>query len=76
MLGPASIVVADRVEDTMANDGGEKLLNEQSQKDGADGGQDEVVDEEQSLEFEGFAVAHQLAATEDDGVVDDNEDGG
>lgn len=74
-LGPTAIVVADRVEDAMANDGGQELLNEESQEDAADGGEVEVVDEEQRLELEGLAVAHQLATAEDDDVVDDDEDG-
>lgn len=68
-------MVADGVEDTVTDNGGQKLLNVQSQEDGTDGGQDEVVDEEQALELEGLAVAHQLATTEDDAVVDDDEDG-
>lgn len=75
-LGPAAIVVADGVEDAAASNGGHKLLNEEDEKDTADGSQVEVVDEEQRLELEGLAVAHVLAAAKDDGVVDDNEDGG
>lgn len=74
MLGPASIVVANGVEDAVADNGWEKLLNVQGQQDGADGGQDEVVNQEQGLELEGLAVAHQLATTKDDRVVDDDED--
>ena len=32
------------------------------------------MDQEQRPQLEGFAVAHELAASEDDGIVDDNED--
>lgn len=74
-LSPATIVVADGKEDTLADNSGQKLLNEESQEEAADGGQVEVVDEEEGLELEGLAVAHQLSATKDDEVVDDDEDG-
>ena len=75
VLSPASIVVADGIEDAVTDNGWEQLLDEQSQQDGADSGEDEVVDEEQCLQLEGRAVAHHLAAAKDDAVVDDNEDG-
>lgn len=74
-LSPATVVVADGEEDTLADNSGQDLLNEESQETGADGGQVEVVDEEESLELEGLAVAHQLSTAKDDEVVDDNEDG-
>lgn len=76
MLGPAAIMVADGVEDAVARNGGQKLLNVQSQQDGADSSEDEVVDQEQTLELERLTTTHQLATAEDDGVVDDDEDGG
>lgn len=75
-LGPAAVGVADGVEDAAADDDGQKLLNEESQEDAADGGEVEVVDEEQRLELVGLPVAHPLTAAQDDGVVDDDEDGG
>ena len=34
------------------------------------------MDQEQCLELEGLAVAHELPTTEDDTVVDSDEDGG
>jgi hypothetical protein len=74
-LSPATIVVADGKEDTLADNSGQKLLNEESQEEAADGGQVEVVDEEERLELEGLAVAHQLSAAKDNEVVDDDEDG-
>ena len=73
-LRPASVLIADGVEDALADHRGQQLLNEEGQEDAADDGQVEVVDQEERLELEGLAVAHELAATEDDGVVDDDED--
>lgn len=75
-LSPATLSITDGMEDAAANNSGEKLLNEESQEDSADGSQVEVVDEEESLELVGLTVAHELATTEDDGVVDDDEDRG
>lgn len=75
-LSPTTIVVTDGVEDTIVVDLGNELLNEENQKDAADGGQVEVVNEEERLELERLTVAHQLATTENDHVVDDNESGG
>lgn len=74
-LSPAAIVVADGKEDTLADNGRQKLLNEESQEEAADGGQVEVVDEEERLELERLAVAHQLSTAKDDEVIDDDEDG-
>lgn len=45
-LGPAAIDIADGEEDALADDGGQELLNEESQEDAADGGEVEVVDKE------------------------------
>ncbi len=64
------------MEDAAADNRGNKLLNEEDQEDTADGGQVKVVDEEERLELKGLAVAHEGAATKDDGIVDDDEDGG
>lgn len=58
----------------MADDGGQKLFNEQGEQDGADGGEIEVVDQKEGAQLERLPVAHQGPAAEDDGVVDDNED--
>lgn len=74
-LSPTTVVVADGEEDALADNSGQDLLNEESQEGAADGGQVEVVDEEESLELEGLAVAHQLSTAKDDEVVDDDEDG-
>lgn len=60
----------------MAGNSRNELLEEENEEDKADGSQDEVVDQEQSLELEGFSVAHPLATTKDDGVVDDGKDEG
>lgn len=75
-LGPSTIVVADGVENTIVVELGNKLLNKQDQEDTADSGEVEVVDEEERLELEWLTIAHQLTATKDDHVVDDDEDGG
>lgn len=74
-LRPPAFNVTDGVEDAATDDSGDELLNEENQKNAADGGQVEVVDEEERLQLEGLAVAHERAATEDDAVVDDDEDG-
>lgn len=68
-------MVADGVEDPLAHDGGEQLLNEQGQEDAADGSEVEVVHEEDGLELERLPAAHPLPAAEDYDVVDDHEDG-
>lgn len=75
-LSPATVVVADGVEDTIVVQLRNQLLNEENQKDTANSGKVEVVDEEKRLELEGLTVMHQLATTKDDDVVDDDKDGG
>lgn len=68
-------MVADGVEDAVADNGRDELLNEEGKEDTADGREVKVVDEEERLELEGLAVAHEGAAAKDDGIVDDDEDG-
>lgn len=63
------------MEDAASDDGRDQLLNKEKQKNAADGSEVEVVNEEQRLELEGLTAAHQLATSENDGVVDDDEDG-
>lgn len=75
-LGPTAIIVADGMEDTIMVELGNQLFNEEDQENTADGSEVEVMDEEQSFELEGLTAAHQLAATKDDHVVNDDEDGG
>ena len=75
-LGPATFAVADGKEDTLADHGPQKLLNEESQEDAADGGEVEVVDQEERPQLEWLAVAHELATSENYGIVDNNEDAG
>jgi hypothetical protein len=69
LVGPATIEVADGVENTVPDEGREQLLNEESQKTTADDGQVQVVDLERAVQAEGCAVPHELAASQDDGVV-------
>lgn len=75
-LGPAATVVTDGVEDAVAHNGGEELLDEQGQQDGADDGQEQVVDHEEGVELESGDVLHDLAAPEDDDVVGDQDSRG
>lgn len=62
------------MEDTVARDLGQQLLNEENEEHAADGSEVEVVDEEKALELERLAVPHQRATTKDDDVVQDDED--
>jgi hypothetical protein len=73
-LGPTALSMANGMEQTMTNNSRQNLLNEQSKQNGADGGEVEVVDQEKSAQLERLAVAHHLAAAEDDEIVEGNED--
>lgn len=68
-LSPSTTVVTDGVEDAVAPDSGEQLLDEQHQENGADNGQEQVVDHEQRVELERREVLHNLAATENHDIV-------
>lgn len=68
-LGPSTAVVTDGIEDAVAPDSGEQLLDEQHQENGADDGQEQVVDHEQGVELERGEVLHDLTATENNDVV-------
>lgn len=63
------------MEETSTDEGGHKLLNKEGQENGADSSEVEIMNKEGTLELEGLPVAHPLTSTEDDGVVQDNEDG-
>lgn len=67
-------MVTDGEEDAVSPDGGQQLLNEEDQQDGADGGQEEVVEHERGVELEWRILLHDLAATEDDNIVGDEHD--
>lgn len=73
-LSPAAISIADGKEETLANNSGKHLLDEESEEDAGNGGQVKVVDQEERPKLEGLAAAHVLSATKDDGIVDDDED--
>lgn len=73
---PATSVIADGIEDAVAHQGREQLLNEESQQDTTYGCQVEVVDHEESVELESRAIAHDLTATEDNDVVGDQHGDG
>lgn len=51
---------------------GHQLLNEESQKSTTDRGQVEVVDHEQSVQLVCRAVTHQLSASKNDNIVDND----
>jgi len=74
-LSVTTIVVTDGVEETIVVDFGNDLLDEEGEKDAADGRQVEIVNKEDRPELERLTIAHQLATTKDDNVVDDNKDG-
>lgn len=69
LVGPAAIEIADGVEETVPDQSGEKLLNEESQKTTADDGQVQVVDLERTVQAEGRAAPHELTTTQNDDVV-------
>lgn len=63
------------MEDAVSDNLGQKLLNKQNQEKTADQRQVEVVDLEEEVELEGLTTAHELSATKDDDVVDDEHSG-
>lgn len=48
-LGPASIGITDGIENAIADEGRDKLFNEENQECRADGSEVEIVDQEQAL---------------------------
>lgn len=73
-LSPTTIVVADGVKDTLADNSGKDLFHEEGQKDCRNGGQDEVVNEEERLKLKPLPLAHPLTPTKDDDIVADDKD--
>lgn len=69
---PSTLDVANGVKDTMIEDGWDNLLEKQSQQASADGCKVEVVDHEEPVQLEGWTVTHQLSATKDYNVVENN----
>ena len=69
LVGPAAIEIANSVENAVPDQGGEKLLNEESQKTTADDGQVQVVDLEWTVQAESRTAPHELTTAEDDDVV-------
>lgn len=72
---PAAISIADSEEGSASNDSGEQLLNEKREENSADSREDEVVYQKERLELERLPRPHQLAATENDEVVNGDKDG-
>lgn len=72
-LSPASIMIADSEEDALADDGRQDLLNEESQENGRDCREDKVVDNGQLLELESLFCAHDFAASQNEDIVEYDE---
>lgn len=74
-LCPAAISIADGEESSASNESGEQLLNKKGEENSADSREDEVVYQKERLELEGLPSPHQLAATENNEVVNGDKDG-
>ena len=61
------------MEDAPSHNSWQQLLNEESQQNTGDGSEVEVVNQENGLELERLAVAHELAATQNDEIVKEDE---
>lgn len=72
-LSPSTFLVANSVEKTVVDEDWSKLLNEESQKDGRNCGEDKVVDLEKSSQFRWLEAFHDLVTRENDEVVGSNE---
>ena len=70
-LGPTAIVVANGIENTVSNNSGEELLNEEGQKTTADDGQVEIVNHERAIEDECLTMLHQFSSAKDYNIVCD-----
>lgn len=75
LVRPATVEVADGVEDAVPDNGGKKLLNEERQKATTDDGKVQVVDLERAVQAESCAAPHELAAAQNDDVVYDKRNG-
>lgn len=71
LSGPASVVAANRMEDAISRDFGQKLLDEERQQPTTNECQVEVVDDEGTLENERLATFHQFSSAKDYDVVRD-----
>lgn len=76
MVGPSALHVADSKEKALVVQSWDQLFGEESQQDGADRGEVEVMDHKGSIELERRAVAHQLAAAENYNVVCEDQRSG
>ena len=66
---PASVVTAYSVENTTSDQGGQQLFDEKNQQSSADSGEEEVMEHEEAVQCEGFAVFHQFSSSEDNDIV-------
>ena len=69
LVRPTTVGAADGVEDAIAHDFWQELLNEEGEKTAADDGEVEVVDHEGTVEHKGLSFLHQLSSAEDDDIV-------
>lgn len=69
VFGPASLVIANGVENTSFPQSGQKLLNEESQQTATDDGQIEVVHHERTVQHKWLPVPHYFSASKNDYVV-------
>jgi hypothetical protein len=63
LVGPATIVAADSMEDTVPDHFWEQLLNEECKEATGDDGKVEVVDHEGTIEDECRPLLHQFSST-------------
>ena len=64
LVSPATIVAANGVEDTIAHDFWEKLLNEEREKATADDGKVKIMNHEWAIQDERVSLLHELPSTE------------
>ena len=68
-VSPASIIMADGMEDAASSKSGKELLNEESEKATGDDGEVEIVNHEGTIKDKWFPVLHEVSSTEDNDVV-------
>ena len=73
-VSPATTVVADGIEDSIAHDSRDQLLEEEQEQGARDDGQVKVVDLEGAIELKSRATTHDLTAAKDDDAVQDQGD--
>lgn len=67
-------MIADSEEDAFTHDSRENLLDKERQEDCRDSSEHEVVDDGELLQHEALPRAHDFATTQNDHIVEDDED--